>query len=201
MKNARETMLFGSAVTLLLLLGGCSGGFSAAPYAFNVGLDPNPLGYEVATEDDGTRLFTIPGHVLSFASKAGAVGVTVEGFEVEYFEASRNEAFPGDSVARSGGSLNVYVPPGVICDALRADSAFDGCTASSPGAVFTRGPTRFSPSTTLLPLEIAAALDNLLGIGGAVGAYANVTFYGTDDLQRPFRTAAYQFAVIAPVGE
>lgn len=202
MKNLRKTLLLVAVLTPLSLLGACSGGFSAAPYAFDVGLDPNPLGYEVDTDEEtGNRDFTIPGHIVSFASKAGAVGATVEGFKAEYFEASDNEAFPGDSVARSEGSMNVYVPAGIVCDELRTDSAFDGCTANSAGAAFARGPVRLSPSTTLLPLEIAAALDDLLGIGGAVGAYANITFYGTDDLQRSFETDPYQFAVIAPVGQ
>ena len=202
MKNVKKTLLLVAALTPFFLLGACSGGFSAAPVSFDVGLDPNPLGYEVDTDEEtGSRFFTIPGHIISFASKAGTVGATVEGFKAEYFEASDNEAFPGDSVARSEGSMNVYVPAGITCDELRADPAFDGCTASSEGAVFARGPVRLSPSTTLLPLEIAAALDDLLGIGGAVGAYANVTFYGTDDLQRSFETEPYQFAVIAPVGE
>ena len=202
MKNVSRGIWLGVALVALSSLSACGGGFSAASVNFDVGIDPNPLGYEVVTDETtGGRLFTIPGHIVSFASSSGAVGATVEGFEAEYFEASSNAAFPGDSIARSRGSMNVYVPPGVVCDDLRADPTFDGCTSNSLGAVFARGPVRFSPSTTFLPLEIAAALDDLLGIGGSVGAYANVTFYGTDDLQRPFQTKSYQFAVIAPVGQ
>ena len=201
MKNVQKAFLLVAVLMPLSLLGACSGGFSAARVSFDVGLDPNPLGYEVdRNEETGGRDFTIPGHIISFASKAGTVGATVEGFRAEYFEASDNETFPGDSIARSEGSMNVYVPAGMTCDELRADPNFDGCNANSEGVTFARGPVRLAPSTTLLPLEIAAALDDLLRVGGAVGAYAKVTFYGTDDLQRPFETEAYQFAVITPVG-
>ncbi len=181
MKNVSRGIWLSVALVALSSLSACGGGFSAASVSFDVGIDPNPLGYEVdRDEETGGRTFTIPGHNVSFASSAGAVGATVEGFEAEYFEASSNAAFPGDSIARSRGSMNVYVPPGVVCDDLRANPDFDGCTANSLGAVFARGPARLSPPTTFLPLEIAAALDDLLGIGGAVGAYAKADRRGAE---------------------
>lgn len=206
MKNARENVLFGSAVTLLLLLGGCSGGFSAAPYAFDVGVNPNPLGFSAAPNlDTGVVTFGIPAHTFVFASNAGAVGATIEGYDIEYYEASNNPAFPGDFVQRSSGSLNVYVPPGIVCDELRepdAEPAFDFCTVNSDGAVFARGPERTSPPSYVIPLDIASQLYDLVGIGGAVGAYAHIYFYGTDDLQRSFRTQEpYQMAIQIPVGD
>ena len=203
MKNARETTLFGSAVTLLLLLGGCSGGFSAAPYAFDVQIDPNPLSIDVVSVEPELVTVEVPAHVLRFASKAGAVGATVEGYDVYFYEASNNPAFPGDSVQRSSGSLSIYVPPGIFCDQLVEDITFDGCTVNSPGATFRRGPVRPPlsqsvdlPQTTIIPLDIARELYNLVGIGGAVGANAEIYFYGTDDLQRPFRSDPYQLAIV-----
>jgi hypothetical protein len=206
MKNACKTVLFGSALTLLTLLSSCSRGFSAAPYAFDVGVNPNPLGFSASPNfDTGVVTFGIPAHTFIFASKAGAVGATIEGYDIEYYEASNNPAFPGDFVQRSSGSLNVYVPPGIVCDELRepdAEPAFDFCTVNSEGAVFARGPERTSPPSYVIPLDIASQLYDLVGIGGAVGAYAHIYFYGTDDLQRPFRSQEpYQMAIQIPVGD
>jgi hypothetical protein len=206
MKNVCKTVLFGSALTLLTLLSSCSRGFSAAPYDFDVGVTPNPLGFDVdINPDTGVIEYIIPAHTLTFASSAGAVGATIEGYDIEYYEASNNPAFTGDFVQRSSGSLNVYVPPGIVCDELRepdAEPAFDFCTVNSDGAVFARGPERTSPPSYVIPLDIAIQLYDLVGIGGAVGAYAHIYFYGTDDLQRPFRSQEpYQMAIQIPVGD
>jgi len=196
-------MLAGGAALLISLVA-CSGGFSAAPVNFDVGIDPNPFGFDVDVDPEtGQVEYIVPSHTFSFANKAGAVGVTIEGYDVEYYEASDNPAFPGDFIQQSSGSLNVYVPAGIVCDGLREDDAFDGCSVNSPGALFARGPVRFSPPSFVMPIDVAIQLYNLVDVGGAVGAYAHVYFYGTDDLQRPFRTpdeTPYQFAVQIPLG-
>ncbi len=186
-----------AVLTPLSFLGACSGGFSAAPYAFDVGISPNPIVFG-ANVDTGTGgvTFTLNTQTMTFASKSGAVGATVEGYDIEFFEASDSPAFPGDSIVRSSGSLNVYIPPGISCDDLLANSAFDGCTINSAGATSARGPTRESPPTYFVPPDIAREIFSLVGVGGAVGAYAQVYFYGTDDLQRPFRSEEpYQMAI------
>jgi hypothetical protein len=205
MKNV-QGVLFSVALTLLLLLSACGGGFSAAPYSFDVGVNPNPLGFEANTNiETGVITYTIPSHIFTFVSKAGAVGATVEGYDIEFYEASNNPAFPGDYIQRSSGSLNVYVPPGIVCDELREpdpEPAFDYCTINSEGAAFARGPQRTSQPSYLVPLDIAVQLYDLVGVGGAVGAYANIYFYGTDDLQRPFRTEEpYRMAIQIPIGD
>ena len=205
MKSAPKGISLVAALTLSLLTA-CSGGFSAAPYAFDVGVDPNPLGFSASLPtDDNVITYTIPAHIFSFASKAGAVGATIEGYDIEYYEASDNPAFPGDYIQRSSGSLNVYVPPGIVCDELRSpdsEPAFDYCTVNSDGAAFARGPARTSPPSYVIPLDIAREIYRLVGIGGAVGAYAHIYFYGTDDLQRSFRTTVpYQMAIQIPVGD
>lgn len=205
MKNVHKGMLLSVSLALSLLTA-CSGGFSAAPYGFDVGVNPNPLGFSADPNlETGVITYTIPAHTFSFASKAGAVGVTIEGYDVEYYEASNNPAFPGDFVQRSSGSLSVYVPPGIVCDELREtdpEPAFEYCTANSDGAAFARGPERTSPPSYVIPLDIASQLYDLVGIGGAVGAYAHIYFYGTDDLQRSFRTEEpYQMAIQIPVGD
>lgn len=203
MKKTCKYFLLGLVPPLLLLLSSCSGGFSAAPYSFDVQIDPNPLSIDVVSAEPELVTVEVPTHVLRFASKAGAVGATVEGYDVYFYEASDNPAFPGDSIQRSSGSLSIYVPPGIYCDQLVEDITFDGCTINSPGATFRRGPVRPPlgqtvdlPQTTIIPLDIARQLYRLVGIGGAVGAYAEIYFYGTDDLQRPFRSEPYQVAIV-----
>lgn len=189
---------------MLVSLVACSSGFRAASYSFDMQIDPDPLGFNADQDlETGEVTYTLVPHVLRFASKAGAVGATVEGYDVYFYEASGNPAFPGDSVQRSSGSLSVYVPPGIYCDQLLEDVEFDGCTINSSDATFRRGPVRPPlaqtvnlPQTTIISEDIARELYRLVGIGGAVGAYAEIYFYGTDDLQRPFRSEPYQMAIV-----
>ncbi len=193
MKNVR-IILFVTAVAVLVLLSACSRGVSASTYNFDVALDPSPLGWETST----SGVITIPSHILTFNSKAGSIGATVEGYHIEYLDSSGNNAFPGDSVQFSEGTLNVRVPPGIRCPPP-AEGQVDECTVNTPGVVFTRGDPALSAPTTMIPADIAIQLEQLLTIGGAVGATANVTFYGTDDVQRPFVSKPYQFAIVTPL--
>lgn len=142
MENVQKRVLFSAALTVLSLLSACSGEFSAAPYSFDLQIDPNPLSIDVVSAEAELVTVEVPTHVLQFASKAGAVGATIEGYDIYFYEASDNPAFPGDSVQRSSGSLSIYVPPGIFCDQLVEDITFDGCTVNSPGATFRRGPVR-----------------------------------------------------------
>lgn len=191
MKNVSRGIWLGVAIVALSSLSACGGGFSASSYSFDVELDPNPITYS-AQED----VYTIPFQILTFNSKAGAVGATIEGYIVEYLDASGNNAFPGDSEQRSRGSLNVRVPPGIQCPEFNVDPpVIENCTVNTPGAIFARGEPAPSANTQLLPLAIAVRLNELFQTGGLVGATANVTFYGTDDLQRPFTSKPYQFAI------
>lgn len=203
MKNAYKYILSLAAAASLLLLSACSGGFNANTYNFDVEIDPNPISFGVTVNPEtGVVTYTLGTQTLSFASKAGAVGATIEGYDVEYYEASDNPAFPGDSIMRSRGSLSVYVRPGILCDELVADAAWDYCNSNSEGARFARGPERISPGIYLAPPDVAREIFRLVGIGGAVGAYADIYFYGTDDLQRPFRTEEpYQMAISITGGE
>ena len=197
MKNVTKRVLTCLSLVTLSLLSACSGGFSAVPYEFDVAIDPDPLGYVFDPEEG---IYTIPEHILTFNSKAGAVGATIEGWEADYFEASGNPIFPGDSGQRSRGSLNVRVPPGILCP-TPAEGTVDDCTVNTTGVVFARGAPASSAGTVLLPLDIAIQHRALLTIGGSVGAYAEITFFGTDDLQRDFVSKTYQFAITEPVGD
>ena len=194
MKNARKGILLSVSLTLSLLTA-CSGGFSAAPYNFDVALDPSPLGWTLTP----AGVYEIPSHILTFNSAAGSIGATIEGYTVEYLESSGNPAFPGDSVQRSRGTLNVRVPPGIRCPPFE-DTEVDECTVNTEGVVFARGEPASSAPTFMMPLDIAIQLERLIQIGGAVGATANITFYGTDDVQRRFVSSPYEFAIATPVG-
>ncbi len=178
------------AASLLALLVACSSGFRAASYGFDVGISPSPLSFGGGT-NDGSAGFTFPEHEISFSSYPGALGVTIKGYEIDFREASGSQLFPGDSVQRNTDGLNIYVPPGLICPSSTAL-----CTINTPGVVFARGQEVSSSSHTLLTEDIARQLDGLVNVGGAVGAYAEIHFYGTDDLQRSFRSDPYRVAIV-----
>ncbi len=194
MKNAPKGILLIAGLTLSLLTA-CSGGFSASPYSFDLALDPSPLGWTITPAGE----YVIPSHILTFNSTAGSVGATIEGYTIEYLDSSGNPAFPGDSVQRSRGTLNVRVPPGIRCPPFDATEV-DECTVNTDGVVFARSEPASSAPTFMLSIDIAVQLERLIQIGGAVGATANVTFYGTDDVQRRFISDAYEFAISSPVG-
>ena len=194
MKNVQKRFVFGALLAVLILLSACSGGISASTYDFDVALNPSPLGWDTST----TGVITIPSHILTFNGKAGSVGATIEGYHVKYLDSSGNNVFPGDSVQYSEGSLNVRVPPGIRCPPP-ATGVVDECTVNTPGVVFARGEPAVSNPTFMLAGGIAIKLQKLVTVGGAVGATANVTFYGTDDLQRPFVSKPHQFAIAIPV--
>ena len=186
----------GVALVALSSLSACGGGFSASSFGFDVALSPSPLGYEV----DDTGLITIPSHTMTFNSTAGSVGATIEGYTITYLDASGNNLFPGDSEQRSRGTLNVRVPPGIQCPEFNVDPpVIENCTVNTPGTIFARGEPASSASTVLLAGDIAQQHFELYQIGGAVGATANITFYGTDDLQRRFISEPFQFAITIPV--
>ncbi len=195
MKNPSRGIWLGTALTALSFLSACGGGFSASTFGFDVALDPNPLGYEIT--DDGV---IVPSHIMTFNSTAGSVGATIEGYTVEYRDSSGNNIFPGDSVQNSRGSLNVRVPAGIQCPPFNDAPVLENCTVNTPGSIYARGEPAFSAPTFLLPIDIINQYSGLVGVGGAVGATANVTFYGTDDLQRRFESAPFQFAISRPVG-
>jgi hypothetical protein len=189
-----------SLISLLMgvatLLTACGDGVSFTGPNFTVQTNPSPMVVDINVTDKGIE-YVNTAHTFSFASRQGATGARIEGYDIEFYDSSNNPVFVGDSVARSSGSLSVYIPAGLTCDELKANPTFDNCTVNSAGANFTPGPVRQGPpSNFLVPADIALSLYNLLGKGGAVGAYALVYFYGTDDLGRPFRSTPYQFSLI-----
>ena len=195
MKNVSRGIWLGVALVALSSLSACGGGFSASSFGFDVALSPSPLGYEV--DDQG--LITVPQHIMTFNSTAGSVGATIEGYTITYLDASGNNLFPGDSEQRSRGTLNVRVPAGIQCPPFNDAPVVENCTVNTPESIFARGEPASSAGTFLLAGDIAQQHLELFQIGGAVGATANITFYGTDDLQRRFTSESFQFAITVPV--
>lgn len=197
MKNVSRGIWLGIALVALSSLSACSGGFSASSFGFDIALDPSPLGFTRTPAG-----IVVPAHILTFNSTAGSVGATIEGYTVEYLDASGNNLLPGDSEQRSRGTLNVRVPPGIQCPPFNDAPVLENCTVNTPGAVFARGEPASSAPTYLLSISLIAQILEFVDadIGGAVGATANVTFYGTDDLQRRFTSEPFQFAINFPVG-
>jgi hypothetical protein len=180
---------------LTTLLTACGDGLSLSTVNFTVQTQPNPLVVDINVTDTGLE-YVNTSHIFSFASRSGALGARIEGYDIEFYDSSGNPLFFGDSVVRSSGSLSVYVPGGLTCDELRANPDFDNCTVNSVGATFVPGPVRSGPTSFLVPVDISLQLYELLGDGGGVGAYALIYFYGTDDIGRPFRTSGYQYSLI-----
>ncbi len=93
------------------------------------------------------------------------------------------------------------VPPGIQCPDFNTPApVIENCTVNTPGAIFARGEPATSAATALLAGDIAQQHLELFQIGGAVGATANITFYGTDDLQRRFTSEPFQVAITVPLG-
>ena len=197
MKRLTYLLLTGA---LLLLLSSCTDALNSEN--IDLGIDPNPLGFDSEVDDEGAVEITIPGHTLSFTSKAGAIGATVEGYSIEFYDSSGNPLFIGDHVVNSQGSLNVYVPPGLTCtDPLPVvGSEVLGCRFDSEGVRYARGPNVTTPGSFFLPITIAFEDYQNLFNGGAVGAYADFFLYGTNDLGSTFRTGPYRIAIQVPLG-
>lgn len=200
MKNVKKIAILGLASFGLLLLSACGQNvISGASYDFDVSLDPSPLGFWV---DDQGKI-TVPGHILTFRSKAGHVGAVIEGYEIEYLDASGSALFPGDTISHSKGSLNFRVPPGFLCpiaEGVNSEVAEAECTINTPGVIIAQGEAVQTTATFMLSADIAYQIIDRYRVGGAVGARAEVTFYGTDDLQRPFVSRTYEWAISSPVG-
>lgn len=191
MKRLTYLLLTGA----LLLLSSCTDALNSENIV--MGIDPNPLGFNATEDDEGVVTITIPGHTLNFNSRAGAIGATIEGYSIEFYDSSGNPLFIGDHVVNSQGSLNVYVPPGLTC----ADPNVElGCRFDSEGVRYARGPSVTTPGSTFLPFPIALADYRKLFSGGAVGAYADFYFYGTNDLNITFRSGPHPVAIQTPLG-
>ena len=197
MKRLTYLLLTGA---LLLLLSSCTDALNSENLV--MGINPNPIGFEYDIDDDGAITFTIPSHTLTLHSRSGAIGATVEGYSIEYYDSSGNPLFIGDHVVNSQGSLNIYVPPGLTCTEPlpTVGERVLGCRFDSPGVRYAPGPEVSAVDNSFLPITIASEDFDLLFSGGAVGAYADLFLYGTNDLGNTFRTDFYRINIITPLG-
>ena len=191
-----------TAAALLLLLSSCGINLGYNKPQIDLGISPLPLGFDYDLDDEGKVTLTIPSHILNFASRAGAIGATVEGYTIEFYDSSGNPLFPGDSVVNSQGALNIYVPAGITCTQPLPVVGGEnlGCRFDSEGARYARGPLVTSPNGYFMPITIAYEDYKILFSGGAVGAYGDFYLYGTDDLNSVFRSGPYRMAIQVPVG-
>lgn len=172
-----------------LLLSGCTSVLNSEN--IDLAVTPDLLVFTVSGGSDSAAV-SIPAHTLTFTSKEGAIGATVEGYSIEFYDASGQPLFAGDHVVNSRGSLNVYVPPGLACD---KPSAAGHCNFNSPGVRYERGTPVTTTNSAFLPFPIASADYKRLSSGGALGARANFYLYGTNDLGNNFRAGPYQVAI------
>ena len=198
-----------TAAVLLLLLSSCGFNLGINSERIDFGISPVPLGFSASiyeSNPDGTVALSIPSHTLSFSSWSGALGATVEGYTIEFYDASGNPLFSGDNVVNSQGALNVYVPPGLACNEPVPPSGTERvgnfwCRFDSDGVRYTKGPEVTSPGGKFLPITIAAEDYYLLFRGGAVGAYADFYIYGTNDIGRAFRSGPKRVSIQVPQGQ
>ena len=152
------------------------------------GVSPAPLGYDVSGD-----AVTIESRTMSMYSRAGALGASVEGYRVYFYDSNDEPVLAGASnKVYSEGSLGVYVPAGIRCDAPDPDR---GCTASSQGARFEEGYRVLSQPVQLLPGPVA--LQHLQA-GMPPDWYAEIELYGFTDTGADFVTKRFRVAITVP---
>lgn len=158
---------------------------------------------QFALEGSGTLGYeATPGIVVEtrnmrFRNASGAPGVTLTGYQIEYFDASGAEVKPGDNMGQV--SMNLFVPPGIQCD---EPDPVTGCTVLSEGWRIAPGPQVITTEGfNLLPAGIALLhLDTMAASGVPdVGWYAEITFFGfrQNDFA-PFTTVPYKLHIAPP---
>ena len=152
-----------------------------------LGVNPAPLGYE-----GGADGVTIESRTLSMYSRSGALGASVEGYRVYFFDNNDEPVPVGDSTVYSQGSLGVYVPAGVRCAEPDPDR---GCTIYSEGARYEEGYQVLSQPVQLLPATVAF---QHVQAGMPVGWYAEIELYGITDTGANFISKRYQVAITPP---
>ncbi len=171
------------AIGVLALLAGCN---LTPRVDITPGFEPTVFGFEV--EEDG---ILITSNVLTFTSRRGSIGARIDGYQIEYLDPAGSPIRVGDSTLYSRGSLNVMVPPGLICD----EEVVEFCTINSPGVRFVERQSLPVSNTVTLPGPIAIMVLQ----GQFVGSRANVYFTGTSDLGQALFLGPYEVAVVYPV--
>ena len=178
------TLVIGAFVATLLL-SACTTEVTSTRLQFALS-DSGTIGYEI---DQG--VITIVSRNLRFRNAAGAYGVTITEYRIAFFS---DAGVPIDiSGSDQVGSVNLFVPAGIRCD---APDPVVGCSLGDDGWRFGAGPEVVSPqSYQLLPGAVAIAH---VAAGFPVGWYAELEFNGFDTTGRSFTTDPYTVAITTP---
>lgn len=190
----------------------CSEDVAQAQLSFTMQPSGN-LGYEV--DDQGQ--ITIETRNLVFRNPAGAHGLTLTGYRLEFFDEFDAPVLPNDNV--QVGSLSVFVPPGLRCPAVPARDLDEldedqlllgGCTLDRPGVRFAPSPLVVTEAGyQLLPVGIAQAHldrgafefdedDNVIRNPLPVGWHADLVFTGVTSSGAPFTSRVYRVGIAPP---
>lgn len=201
-----------AVVAVVAVLVACSENAVTAKLSFSMQPVGN-LGYEV--DDDGQ--ITIETRSLAFRNPAGAHGLTLTGYRIEFFDEFDEPVLQNDNV--QVGSLSVFVPPGLRCpavperelDALDEDDLLLGrCTLQWPGVRFAPSPLVVSEASyQLLPAGIAQAHLDRIGIefdvdGNLVrrplpvGWHADIVFTGVTSAGVAYTSDVYRVSIAPP---
>lgn len=152
------------------------------------GIEPGNLGYSVSSSGE----ITVSTRELVLHTKSGAMGATIEGFRVYWFDENGDPLDLDNNISFSEGSLGIYVPAGLRCDDTDAEV---GCTVNSPGVEFVRGPTIRERTVNLLPSGVVLAHINA---GYPVGWYGEVELYGFNDVGAGFVSKRLRVTINPP---
>lgn len=209
-----KRLLVRAAAVLAMVgfLAGCSENVEPGQLSFTMQPSGN-LGYEV--DDQGQ--ITIETRNLAFRNPAGAHGLTLTGYRLEFFDEFDEPVLLNDNVQI--GSLSVFVPPGLRCPAVPAldlgelgedDLLLGRCTLDRPGVRFAASPLVVTEGGyQLLPVGIAQAHLDRGGIDFdeagdvvwkplPVGWHADITFTGVTSAGASFTSRVYRVGIAPP---
>ncbi len=190
-----------AAAALVGLLVACEG-FSDPPTLSFTMQPSGTLGYEVSSSGE----ITIETRNLVFRNPAGAYGLTLTAYRIEFFDENDAPAPVGDNAQE--GSLSLFVPPGIQC--ADPDPQL-GCTMASEGARFAPGVQVVSESGyQLLPVGVAQEhlFRSFPDLGGdddllllepqPVGWHADITFTGRTATGGVYTSPTYRVGIAPP---
>ena len=178
------------AAALVGLLVACEGYSDPTDLSFT--MQPSgTLGYEVSP----AGAITITSRNLVFRNPAGAQGLLLQSYRIEFYDHNDAPVSVDDNVQE--GSLSMFVPPGIQCE--EPDPQL-GCTMASAGWRFAPGPQAVSETGyQLLPIGIAQ--EHLLFIfpdPQPIGWHADITFTGRTTTGASYTSPTYRVGIAPP---
>lgn len=163
----RLLMRLVAAALLVGFLAACSA--PNTQRSFRASMQPNgSLGYEY---DPVANEINVTSRNLVFSTPAGSPAVTINGFDVAYFDNGGN--FVTGWVTATN-ALDIFVPAGFSCS--EPDERL-GCTTTSLDAIAAPGQPTAVDAVTLQLLHVDA-IEAHIAAGAPADWFAEVTFYG-----------------------